>query len=398
MNLFALAPTPSSAPASAGSGSPVEDPDTAQGGLLDFASLLQSHIDSSPATARKNKPGPDPKEPTDAALLDKTLPSKLQTADTPEPLLHGLTAPKNAPEEAQDLSHDLLDSPELKNVAPNARTPADGLMAASAPPAQPSLAGRGDTAAIASKGEKPTATGRLPGLTGAALRTNPLRSDTGLDAQHQARATAATAAPEVEAFALAATAPATPSAGLWNPTGEGAATTDVANGPSGTEALLGPAQTAPSRIATAATAAASASAQAHIDTPTHDPNFSNALAARVSMLAKDGVQKATLRLHPAEMGPVQVQIVIEGGRAVVSFSAAQSATCDLLESSMSELAAAMGEAGLDFGGGDVSQQAQSDDATPAQPALAGASGPTGAGQAEPAAPEQRPRGMLDLFA
>ncbi|MEO7010124.1 MAG: hypothetical protein ABI156_13325, partial [Caldimonas sp.] len=60
--------------------------------------------------------------------------------------------------------------------------------------------------------------------------------------------------------------------------------------------------------------AASGIAQAPLDvtlaTPTYGPDFAHALGAQVSLLAKDGVQRAQLHLNPADMGPVSVQIVM----------------------------------------------------------------------------------------
>ena len=90
--------------------------------------------------------------------------------------------------------------------------------------------------------------------------------------------------------------------------------------------------------------------------PLFEPAFAPAMAARLSLLAADGVQTAQLHLNPAEMGPVAVQIVVDGQQAQVSFHAEQADTCAVLERSLPDLAAALRDAGLTLSGGGVFQQ------------------------------------------
>ncbi|MEP7099917.1 MAG: hypothetical protein ABI781_05375, partial [Burkholderiales bacterium] len=52
-----------------------------------------------------------------------------------------------------------------------------------------------------------------------------------------------------------------------------------------------------------------------IATPVTAPDFAQELGLRLSTLAKDGVQTAELHLNPADMGPVSVQIVMDGTQA-----------------------------------------------------------------------------------
>jgi flagellar hook-length control protein FliK len=92
-------------------------------------------------------------------------------------------------------------------------------------------------------------------------------------------------------------------------------------------------------------------------TPLHSPEFPQALGAQVSLLARDGVQHAQLNLNPAEMGPVSVQIVMDGQQAHVQFGADLATTRAAIESSMPALASALSDAGLTLTGGGVSQHA-----------------------------------------
>ncbi|MCV2351821.1 flagellar hook-length control protein FliK [Paucibacter sp. Y2R2-4] len=90
----------------------------------------------------------------------------------------------------------------------------------------------------------------------------------------------------------------------------------------------------------------------------YDTAFAPEMAARLSVLAADGVQEAQLHLNPAEMGPVAVSIVVDGQQAQISFHAEQSDTRQVLEQSLPDLAAALRESGLTLSGGGVFQQPQ----------------------------------------
>ncbi len=127
--------------------------------------------------------------------------------------------------------------------------------------------------------------------------------------------------------------------------------------------------------------------------PVDDAGFGAELGARLAVLTQDGVQHAELHLNPAEMGPVAVQISVDGQQAQVSFHAAHAATRSALEQSLPDLAAALSSAGLTLSGGGVFQQSQGGQGGNGQPgangtnqrttgvAGAGAAGSTGLAQA-----------------
>jgi len=95
---------------------------------------------------------------------------------------------------------------------------------------------------------------------------------------------------------------------------------------------------------------------ASVPVPLEAPDFSQALGWQLATLARDGVHEAQLQLNPAEMGPVQVQIVLDGTQAQIDFSAAHARTREVLEAGWPALAAAMHSAGFTLGGGGVSEQ------------------------------------------
>ncbi len=93
-----------------------------------------------------------------------------------------------------------------------------------------------------------------------------------------------------------------------------------------------------------------------IQTPVQAPEFKEALATQVSMLVRDGIQQASLQLNPAHMGPISVQISLDGTQTRVDFSADSAATRQIIEAGLPELASALRDAGLTLSGGGVSQQ------------------------------------------
>lgn len=95
-----------------------------------------------------------------------------------------------------------------------------------------------------------------------------------------------------------------------------------------------------------------------LSTPVASPDFQQALAVQVSVLARDGVQHAELHLHPADMGPVSVRIALDGTLARVEFGADLAATRQAIETGLPELASALRDAGLTLSGGGVSEHSR----------------------------------------
>lgn len=87
----------------------------------------------------------------------------------------------------------------------------------------------------------------------------------------------------------------------------------------------------------------------------HHPEFVPAFSARVAMLVRDGVEQARVHLNPAEMGPVSLQMSLDGQRVRVEMMAELAATRQVLEQSLPSLASALRDAGFTLHGGGVSQ-------------------------------------------
>lgn len=148
--------------------------------------------------------------------------------------------------------------------------------------------------------------------------------------------------------------------------------------------------------------------QAHVAAPLDSPGFAPALATQVRWLVRDGLQQAQLSLNPAEMGPVTVQIVLDGREARIDFRADLAATRQAIEASLPTLAAALDDSGLRLAGGGVHDgQARQGMGPHGQPGWAG--GVRGALPADDAADGAAPalaaaprhgaaRGLVDLVA
>jgi flagellar hook-length control protein FliK len=181
-----------------------------------------------------------------------------------------------------------------------------------------------------------------------------------------------------------------------------------ANAPSGSGAVGGlPFGLNPAALATAATAA-TAAAVAPVETaliaPLSSPEFAPAVGAQIARFARDGIEHARLHLNPAEMGPIAVQVAVDGPQVRVDLVADIAATRQALEQSLPALAGALRDAGFTLAGGGVFQQAR-DGTNPGDPSGARPTPANGAPQsaattdraAEPAR-TARPQGLVDLFA
>lgn len=78
-----------------------------------------------------------------------------------------------------------------------------------------------------------------------------------------------------------------------------------------------------------------------------------AMAGRIRMLVEHGAGEARLRLHPAELGAVDVRISVIDEQAFVHLSASHSAARDVLEQSLPRLRELLAEGGLALGGASV---------------------------------------------
>ena len=150
-------------------------------------------------------------------------------------------------------------------------------------------------------------------------------------------------------------------------------------------------------------AEAAAPVQAEVRPDIGSKEFAPALGSQLSVLVRNGIEHAQLKLNPAEMGPIEVRISIDGQQAQVDFSAAQAHTRQAMQDAVPALATALRENGLTLTGGGVFEQPRdSRGDAPAQTHAGGRAAPELAGDAplpSSAAPRlPRARGVVDLYA
>jgi len=110
------------------------------------------------------------------------------------------------------------------------------------------------------------------------------------------------------------------------------------------------------RLAVAETAAAGATRQTvppsalpPIELAVQDPAWDRAVSERVVMMTANRVQTAEIRLTPAELGPLRVQVTLDDGAAHVTFTAQHAVTRDALEQALPRLRDMFTDTGIQLG-------------------------------------------------
>ena len=106
-----------------------------------------------------------------------------------------------------------------------------------------------------------------------------------------------------------------------------------------------------------------------IDVPVFDENWGNALQDRVMWMTTRNIQNAEIRLNPAELGPIRVQVSVQDDAAQLTFAAQHAQTRDALEVAMPRLREMLSENGLSLGdatvtdgdSGDVHKDSQAEE-------------------------------------
>jgi len=159
-----------------------------------------------------------------------------------------------------------------------------------------------------------------------------------------------------------------------------------------------------STTATAASSSATQWVASQVHTSPGQPGWSDALGERVTWMTGNKLQNVELRLNPAELGPVRVQISIDDGNATVNFSAQHPLTRDAIEQALPRLREMLADQGLSLQDANVSEGRRED-----QPGAGRhedfdrfASGGPASGLPTDDSPvpssTTRPLGLVDLFA
>ena len=246
------------------------------------------------------------------------------------------------------------------------------------------------------------ASGALGATASARTHTNPA-NEAARKAALEAGSDVRTAGDAMAAATAAATDDTRPGADSSAPTGGRSFASEL-------QAALGMTLSAPplsgappSSIGTATPSAAPATL-GQLTTSPGSPGFGPELGAQLATFVREGVHHARLELNPAAMGPLTVQIQLEGQTAQVHLAAQNAETRQALEQAMPTLAGSLREAGLTLSGGGVFEQPRQ----PQPDASAGNRGGAANGEdtgdhdrglaAQPLPTPPRRRGVVDLVA
>jgi hypothetical protein len=92
-----------------------------------------------------------------------------------------------------------------------------------------------------------------------------------------------------------------------------------------------------------------------IDVPLRDTRWAESLGNRVMWMLNQDKAGAELKLHPPQLGPLEVRVSLEGEHTSVSFIAHHAAVREALESAIPRLREMLGSGGLHLANVDVSQ-------------------------------------------
>ncbi|WDS36832.1 flagellar hook-length control protein FliK [Pseudoxanthomonas sp.] len=410
-----------------------DNPDKDGTGTRDFASMMDSDTPAPPPTRPQTERKPQDK----AASRDDRPDQPAAPARQPDPARTGRSrGASTTQDQASETSETSAGKPGAKAVAQEDRDDDDawppvglaGIGMAVVPvlnTAMPGAAGGSLTAAgLAGNAAGAAAAGVavLPGLqlgapgaattqAGPGVLLAQAASSAGTSSGTAANGAAASAAllargaassgTSISGAETTATSPLAPLAALGGTAENG--TDDVAIGagtdpaPINLQAL--PAAMPTSRVIDSATPFSGS------PTPTPDlrsDQFDDALGARMSWLADQKIGHAHIKISPAELGPVEVRLHLNGDQVNASFLSAQAEVRHALENSLPRLREMLGQHGFQLGQADVGQQQQQ--ASQGQSFAAGDSASPDAadellqGTAGIPAAVARRRGLLDAYA
>jgi flagellar hook-length control protein FliK len=101
----------------------------------------------------------------------------------------------------------------------------------------------------------------------------------------------------------------------------------------------------------------SAATQATVATPLHQPQWADDFSQKVTWIASQRSQSAELHLNPAQLGPLEVSLKLNGDQATLQFTSAHAAVREAIEQSIPRLRDMLADSGISLGNTTVSDQA-----------------------------------------
>lgn len=97
-----------------------------------------------------------------------------------------------------------------------------------------------------------------------------------------------------------------------------------------------------------------------LPTPVGSPAFGHELAQQVTWLGGQDLKQATIRLHPEELGQLDVKVKVTHGQVDVVFSAQHPGAVTAVQQSLSQLGHLLAQHGLNLGHAEVGQHPRGD--------------------------------------
>lgn len=98
-----------------------------------------------------------------------------------------------------------------------------------------------------------------------------------------------------------------------------------------------------------------------IGLPVQDPAWPDTLNERVVFMSGQKIQNAEIRLTPAELGPIRVNVAVEDGATHITFNAQHPATREAIEAALPRLREMLNEQGLSLDNASVADQGPNPD-------------------------------------
>jgi flagellar hook-length control protein FliK len=177
-------------------------------------------------------------------------------------------------------------------------------------------------------------------------------------------------------------------------TGTGTGSGSPAGG-DGTAAL---AQLSTSAASTSSDAVPVPTVRVHADVDSAD--FPQGVADQVSLAVDNGWSSAKLSVNPPQLGPIELQIAVQGAHAQVAMSTHSAVTREALESSVPKLRDMLNSQGFTQVSVDISQRSFQERSTPSQPYRSISGGGRETAPVSSSSPQvaRAPLGMLDTYA
>ena len=150
------------------------------------------------------------------------------------------------------------------------------------------------------------------------------------------------------------------------------------------------------------------SAQAHIPISVGAPGWGQALGDKVIWAARNDVQTAQISINPPQLGPMQISLSLSGDQATAVFASAHGEVRQAIEAAMPQLREMLSASGITLGDASVGAQLPQQQQRDTQNQFANGNRSAGENAILPAdgshetivtaAPIQRGRGLVDLFA